>query len=432
MRLLNKTISTKDGEGIVKVLVEEPEDLYHCYNLISKGDLLRSSTLRKIVNESNSGSVQSTKVKITLTIEVENVEYDPADLSIRVKGKNRSENPHIKLGAYHTLEIEPGRDFTLRKARWDSIFLDILEEATDVSKRAQVGAVVMQMGSALICLVTNHMTIVRTKIEQNVPKKRAGDAANHDKAAEKFYASVLDAVAKQIDFSVVKCLVIASPGFIKDDFMAFVDTALASSTSPQAANHQLFAGLRNNRNKILLAKSSSGHKQALLEVLARPEIQSQMKDTKSFEEVKALAKFFELINTPDPDTGGERAVYGYAHVRLALEANAVEDLLISDELFRNAEPKTRRKYVILVENAQAGGSRVLVFSRAHESGEQLQSMTGIAATLRFPMVIPDDDDDEQLQQQDLASVNDTNNTDDDNNSETIAAAAQALAALQDD
>jgi hypothetical protein len=37
---------------------------------------------------------------------------------IRIKGRNLTESEHIKLGAYHSLELEQGRAFTLTKARW--------------------------------------------------------------------------------------------------------------------------------------------------------------------------------------------------------------------------------------------------------------------------------------------------------------------------
>jgi hypothetical protein len=40
-----------------------------------------------------------------------------AGLQIRLKGRNMTESEHVKLGAYHTLELELHRAFTLHKAR---------------------------------------------------------------------------------------------------------------------------------------------------------------------------------------------------------------------------------------------------------------------------------------------------------------------------
>ncbi len=68
--------------------------------------------------------------------------------------------------------MECNRKVTIGKAIWDSVFLQRLEEATDVSKTAEVAAVIMTEGLAHICLVTPSMTITRQKIEVTVPKKR--------------------------------------------------------------------------------------------------------------------------------------------------------------------------------------------------------------------------------------------------------------------
>ena len=38
-----------------------------------------------------------------------------AGQQIRLKGKNLTENEYVKLGAYHTLELELQRAFTLQK-----------------------------------------------------------------------------------------------------------------------------------------------------------------------------------------------------------------------------------------------------------------------------------------------------------------------------
>ena len=40
-----------------------------------------------------------------------------AGQAIRLSGRNLTETDEVKLGAYHTLELEPQRAFTLAKAR---------------------------------------------------------------------------------------------------------------------------------------------------------------------------------------------------------------------------------------------------------------------------------------------------------------------------
>ncbi len=124
MKLINKQIS-KDG-GRVSLIAEDSEDLWTVYNLISVGDSVRSTTIRKVASESSTGSVVSDKMRITLTIQVEAIDFDAQEPMLRLKGRNIVENEHVKLGAYHTLELELNRKFSLAKPGWDSVATELV------------------------------------------------------------------------------------------------------------------------------------------------------------------------------------------------------------------------------------------------------------------------------------------------------------------
>jgi protein pelota len=96
------------------------------------------------------------------------------------------------MGQYHTLDLEIQRNVTIIKDDWDSVALDRVKDACDVTKKAEVGAIVLQEGSALrdkslttglanICLLTEHMTILRQRLEASIPRKDKGSSTNHDK-----------------------------------------------------------------------------------------------------------------------------------------------------------------------------------------------------------------------------------------------------------
>lgn len=48
MKLLKQTISEKDGGGFVVLRAEEPEDMWHVYNLIHVSDSVKTTTIRKV------------------------------------------------------------------------------------------------------------------------------------------------------------------------------------------------------------------------------------------------------------------------------------------------------------------------------------------------------------------------------------------------
>lgn len=59
--------------------------------------------------------------------------------------------------------------------------LFIADLACDPVQHADLAAIVMQEGLAHVCLITSAMTLVRTKIETNIPRKRKGMCSQHDK-----------------------------------------------------------------------------------------------------------------------------------------------------------------------------------------------------------------------------------------------------------
>jgi protein pelota len=119
------------------------------------------------------------------------------------------------MGQYHTLDLELHRPFTIIKSEWDSIYLDRVDSACNIANRADIAAIVLQKGLAQVCLVTENMTVVRQRIECNVPKKRRGTTTDHDKGLVRFYDQIYQAVCQHINFDIVKVLIIASPGFYK-------------------------------------------------------------------------------------------------------------------------------------------------------------------------------------------------------------------------
>jgi protein pelota len=221
MRILKKKIFGRNAEGFVQVQADEPEDMYHLYNLICEGDLITASTIRNVVKETNTGSTVKNRVKMVLKIAVERVEFDAEQCSLRVNGKNVEENEHVKLGQYHTIDLEMSRPFSIEKTCWDSIFIERLNEACDPGQKAEVAVVVMQEGLANVCLVTSAMTITKVKIERNIPRKMTINQA-HDKARVRFFEEVYEAIQRHVNFDVIKVVIVGSPGFVKDDFMKFL------------------------------------------------------------------------------------------------------------------------------------------------------------------------------------------------------------------
>lgn len=188
-------------------------------------------------------------------ITVESVDFDPMVGLLRINGRVASENAHVKvrriswnknhtdngcmiekMGSYHTIDLELNRNFTLLKPEWDTIALERVEDACDITKNADVVAIVCQEGKAIanhvvgwifnslscsiiglanLCFLTQHMTIVKQRVEMPIPRKRKGSVTNHEKGLARFYDQIYQAMMRTVDFSIVKAIILASPGFVK-------------------------------------------------------------------------------------------------------------------------------------------------------------------------------------------------------------------------
>jgi protein pelota len=370
MKIIRKQVEAK-GSGFLCLVPETTEDMWHIYNLVAVGDRLTASTLRKVNVRSGTGFVANEKKNIKLTLDIKEIDFDTEAGALRLSGQNVVENKYVKLGQYHTIEITIRKQFTLTKEHWDSVHLERIQAATDPSTSAELAAVVMQPGLANLCVITTHMTIVLSKIETTIPKKGL-IGSKHEKAKVRFFKRIQEAILQHVNFEVIKAMLIASPGFIKDEFS---DWFWAEATRTE---NKMLLG---NRPKFLMAHSSSGFKHSLKEVLADPTVLAQLQDTKAYAETKALEEWTDMLSE-----NPHRAVYGLQFCKAANTQQSIDYLMVTDDLFRAADQRVRQTYVDLVEECEANGAVIHYFSSLHVSGEALSKMSGVAAMLRFPVV----------------------------------------------
>ena len=58
------------------------------------------------------------------------------------------ENVHVKMNAFHTLDIEVSRDVRIEKDEWDSVALATVRESCVPGRGAEVGAIVCGEGQS--------------------------------------------------------------------------------------------------------------------------------------------------------------------------------------------------------------------------------------------------------------------------------------------
>lgn len=372
MRLIHLE-QNEDGWTEIKLSVSTSEDLWHLYNMILVGDHVRTKTKRKVMKETSTGNGSTEMRVVVLEIEVQSIDFDPQEL--RLQGVNKRESEWVKLGAHHTLSIKADlpQELKIIKQEWNDVLQERLQEACNQEGKADTAAVAMDFGLANVCLVTESLVYTKQRIEMGIAKKHKSNGSNRDASIKKFFGQVLDAVAAHIPIETIKVVLICSPGHVREEFRSFMQQECArAETGPLRLLHLNFS-------KIVLVKTSTGCKRAIQEALADPAVTSRMDATRCAGDVLAWQAFQDMMNN-DPD----RCVYTPQYVFEAQQRAAIENLLISDEMFRVASPLARRFYLALCHSVKEHGGSVNVFSSNHVTGEQLAKMSGIAATLRFP------------------------------------------------
>jgi protein pelota len=346
-------------------------------------------------------------VQTTLTLRVTSLDFDTQSCELHVSGQVCEENAYVKMGSFHTLDLELNRQFTISKADgWDSVAVEMLKEAIDTASRAQIYAVLLAEGSASIWYITDYRSVWVQNVNGSLPSKRAG-STNFDKAMGKFNAVLLDTLMRQLNMPPAtnnnfdaKPLLIASPGFAAQNFIDHMKT-VASTTPHRPLLSQLALTVR--------AHSSSNSAAALAEILASPEVKTKLSDTKFARETSLLDKFYESLRRDDG-----RAWYGPKEVEACIEKGAVGRgggvLLISNRLFRAQDVAERKKWVALVDKVrEKEGGEVRVLSEVHESGKRLEALGGLAAILTFPIYDFDDDDEEEEEEEEDETVAENGN-----------------------
>ncbi|KAI1921383.1 Translation factor pelota [Ophidiomyces ophidiicola] len=404
MRLIKRNIE-QDGSGSVTLFPEEPEDMWHAYNLIRPRDLLKASAVRRVTNTATTGTTSSSRVHMTLQIRVKSLDFDPQKSQLHVSGQIVTETPYTKIGQHHTLDLELQRNFTLEKTSessnegggWDSVALEMLRDAVDESykRRAEAIAVVMQEGLANICFIGQFQTVVKQKVEMAIPRKRQG-GSDHDKGLSRFFQVTLETLLRLLEPSSnsvtstttsngtsTRPVLLASPGFTATSFQKHIQAA--SSGKPE---------LKSLLDNTIVVHSSSGHVHSLAEVLQSPTVQARLSNTKYARETAIMDTFYTHLRM---DTN--KATYGAKEVESAVDQGAVGRgggiLLISNRLFRSQSVHERRRWVSLVDRVRdIEGGEVRVLSSDHESGKRLDGLGGVAAILTFPIIEDDHEEDE--------------------------------------
>ena len=188
-------------------------------------------------------------------------------------------------------------------------------------------------------------------IKGNISGKRIIDK-NRQKNIVQHYEKIVESIEK---FDSIQNIVIAGPGFVKNDFFDYLKE-----------KHKDLAKMA------IVESTGSGGRVGIAEVLKKGTVEKLTSEHRVAIEMRAVNKLLEEIAK-----NSSKVVYGLRQTKEAINLGAVDELLILDV---KVAGENMGDLMDMVENMKG---TVMVISSEHDGGKQLESLGGLAALLRY-------------------------------------------------
>ena len=330
----------RDGFGEYKLLPDSLDDLWHLSHLIGEGDTVYAVTLRTV--DGPNDKIRAEKLEkrpVRMGVKAEKVEFSLDANRLRVFG-TITFGPDI--GQHHTLNIETGYEISVVR-RWRQVDLDRLERAVSQTVHGVIHIAAVEDGE-----------IELYRIRQYGPERIVTLTIGSGKTAGLDSRQALFAAAVEKLGPVTGPVVVAGPGFVKDDFISYT-----KSKAPELGGRMLSCDTR---------RSGYG---AVQEAIGDGVLSRVAEDIQLAREVEVMDELFLRISK------NGAVAYGSAEVRDAVDFGAAETVIITDSRLRDGSAAKT------VEDAERLNAAVVVLSTEFEPGKRLEGLGGIAALLRY-------------------------------------------------
>ncbi len=351
MKIIHKNLK----KGILKIKIENLDDLWYLSQIIDSNDVVKGKTIRKI--KLGDGSDKKTKIikkTIFIAISVKKIEFHKYSNILRASGKIIAGPDDISKGSYHTFNLEPGTIITIEKTKFLKYQIEKIDEAIKPTK-----------SKILICVFDREESFfaISKKYGYELLSSIKGEVAKKDQKitiTKSFYKEIIKQLEQYDKRYKPTNIVVASPAFWKEDLM-----------KEQSLRKEL-------KKKIVLATCSSVKQNAINEVLKRQEVQAIMKQDRIAKEVNLVEELMQEISKEG------KAVYGLRQTKKIAETGAIAKLLITDK-FIQKKRQQEKFYSIekLMKQIDSMQGDIFIISSDHDAGKRLDGLGGIGGILRY-------------------------------------------------
>ncbi|MFY9638838.1 MAG: mRNA surveillance protein pelota [Methanobacterium sp.] len=341
-------------KGVIEVVPETLDDLWHLSHIIENGDMVSSLTSRRIQDSTGERIRSDRGIKKTffMGVRVEEISYHKYTGKLRATGTiEQGPEDLVPLGSHHTLDLKLNNSVKIKKERWSKWNIKRLKDAMKASKKPLALIVAIEDDTADIGIIRQYGIDYYGPIIGSVSGKRVVQK-NRKQVINDFFNELAETIEK---FKGVQAIVIAGPGFSKGDFYDFVEQKY-----PDIAKISV------------LESTGAGGRSGIAEVLKKGLIEKMATEGRIAQEIRMVEKVLEEIGK-----SSKTVAYGKKEVIKAVQSGAAETMLVIDEKVKVREIEN------LMDQVENMGGKVMIISSEHDGGKQLGSLGGIAALLRY-------------------------------------------------
>jgi protein pelota len=349
VRLLHHDRST----GLYRLRLETPSDLWRIARLVRAGDIVGASTTRRDPEApADVPGAERTRRRVFLTVRAEQVEFHGFSKHVRITGPI-VEGP-FDIGRHHTLDLTQGDEVSVVKPSITSGERALLDEGLRGADEPTILIAAVDWGDSSVVRLRGRAVEPIADLRRTIAGKRY-ESGQAEKDRKTYVEEILAVLRRE--GPTATAVVLAGPGFLKEQLA-----------------HRLHEEEPSLAKKTRVFPTGEGGRVGVDELLRSGKASEALQGSVAAEEAEIVERLVRSL------ASGRRAAVGPGEVAEAVEAGAVETLLVADSLL--VDPTLAPT----LDRARAGRVHVFVVRDEGEAGKRLSGLGRVAAILRYDWV----------------------------------------------
>lgn len=326
----------------LKLVPESFDDLYLLAMIITTNDSVEGKSTRRFrPSEGDKGEQKDVMIRLN----VERTEIDKNSGRLRVSGKITYGKPEefVAIGSYHTLNIGASDIVDIQKKEWKEYILKRIKQAVAESKKPRLGVIVLDDEKAVVSYIKGYGIDIVSELYSRLSKRMK--EKDFEKQREQYFKDVIAAIQNMS----VDIVVVAGPGFTKDDIKKYIEVK----------------GIEMPK-KLVYTAASDAERSGIREAMQSEAVSKVLENEHVRREFGYLNDFLAGLRSGS-------SFHGVAKVKEGIDSGRIKTVMVNDSLLNDEKIKE------LLDYADRNRVKIEIFNSDDDAGIQLKNFSGIAA-----------------------------------------------------